>query len=132
MGETRIVDTHELLAHIDRRFADSERSADIRHRDVVRRVENLDHKVAKAHGRISTHDGLIAALTSRVQEIADRYHTFVNHITTMVQSYRNGNGSKTSSGDTQPITRMDAKWIVSIILGTILATLGVLKFFGKL
>lgn len=133
--ELTTMELRELLDHFDQRLDERERHDDIRHRDLVRRFENLDHSVAKAHGRISTHDGIISRIERRVEQISSRVHDMSSKLTRTVQDQLSvfaGKSQATVSGDNQLLSRLDAKWIITLILGSMGATLAFLKFIGKL
>jgi uncharacterized membrane protein YccC len=103
-GDTSHVDTQELLTHLDRRFADGERAAHIRHTDLVRRVERLDTEIVSARERLSEHDSHLETLKVRFKEFTDN----------------------------MPLTRLDAKYIISTVVATVLATVAFLKFLGRI
>ena len=128
------MDNEELLEQIDRRLADRERHDDRRHSDLVRRFENLDGSLAKAHGRISTQEGILARVERRVEQVAKRYHELSNRMTRLIhdQIHQLKPAPVAALGDNQLLSRLDAKWIITLILGSIGGTLATLKFFGKL
>lgn len=130
------MDTQELLTHLDRRFNDSERAAVQRHRDLVRRVESLDLKVASAHGRISTHDGILRLLQHRVEQIGTRYHELANRIHGIVEEqvrrFFHDDDPPAPTGESAPLTRLDVKWLFGIVVATVAATVGFFKLIGKI
>jgi len=95
----------------------------------------MDNSVAKAHGRISTHDGILSRLERRIEQVGERYHALSNRMTRVIQDQIQvyvGKLPAAATGDNQYLSRIDAKWIITLIIGSVVGTLAVLRFIGKL
>jgi len=101
------------------------------------RVEATNGLVGKAHDRVSKTEALIATIT---QEI-DKLRAFAHKVPNMIQArilcpVVGPDGQPVKDLKDRPVTMMEARWLVSIIIacltGGALVTVWLLKLVGKL
>ena len=101
------MDVHVIAAKVDAGFSlMREKFADTHDR-----LERIEGQVRDTNGRVTKHDAQIGVNTRRIDRHDDAFELLAK-----------------SAG----FTRVDAQWWGLVIFGTVGATVGFLRFFGKL
>lgn len=101
------------------RHNDNVERADVRHGEVMTRLERIEDRQTEAHGKMSALEATIKYLQEEWALIRKRYHELVN-------------AKQAVTGENAVVTRLDAKSAVAIFMLGMAMITAILKLTGKL